>query len=142
MKKYDLTTVERIDRRKAAKMYNMGFDVQFIPCKLNPENDFYSLGIVENMFLCGQYGDFNKLLNAYEYFNCRPDTGNYTAFYVERAKMLVHFEFSDGSNPYIFRGSPVECYNELLRWAKNFDISPIDSGFYKLTEKHPARKEF
>ena len=45
MNKYDFRTVERVDRRKTAALYDFGFDILFIHCKLNPENNFYNMGI-------------------------------------------------------------------------------------------------
>ena len=135
MNKYDFRTVERISKIKAAELYNNGFDVLFIPCKLNPENNFYNLGIWQNQFLDGQYNSFEKLLNAFEYYNCTNETGKYTAFYIKREKVLIHFEFVDGSNPYIFRGSPLECLAELKRWNKNFNIEILQQYFYRLEEK-------
>lgn len=134
MRKYNFKTVERIDRRKAVAMYHFGLDVLFIPCKLNPENNFYNMGIWENIFLSGQYANFTALENAFTFYNCRNDTGKYIAFYVKREKIMLHFEFADGSNPYIFRGSPLECLKELKRWEKRFSIKPLKQGFYKLEE--------
>lgn len=134
MNKYNFTTLERVDRRKAAALYGLGFDILFIPCKLNPENNFYNLGIWENLFLSGQYESFEKLYNAFRFYNCTNETGKYIAFYVKREKIMIHFEFSDGSNSYIFRGSPLECLEELERWQKRFFIKPLKQGFYKLEE--------
>lgn len=134
MNKYDFRTLERITKTTAKKLYNAGLDVLFIPCKLNPENDFYSLGIWENKFLDGQHDTFEKLENAFSYYNNRPDTGKYTAFYIKREKMMIHFEFANGSNPYIFRGYPLECMKELEKWDKCWNIEQIKQGFYKLVE--------
>ena len=78
----DGATLKRIDRRKAAAAYNNGLDVLFIPCNLNPVNNFYNLGIWENKALDGQYRDFTALVNAFEYYNCNAETGRYTAFYI------------------------------------------------------------
>lgn len=84
MNKYNFSTLDRVTKTRARRLYNSGVGVLFIPCKLNPENNFYCLGIWQNKDLQGQYGDFDKLLNAFEYYNCRPDTGNYTAFYIKK----------------------------------------------------------
>lgn len=134
MKHYNFKTLERVDRRKAVTMYHFGLDVLFIPCELNPENDFYNLGIWENQFLIGQYANFTALENAFTAYNCNSETGKYIAFYVKREKIMIHFEFADGSNPYIFRGSPLECLEELKRWEKRFSIRPLKQGFYRLEE--------
>ena len=134
MNKYISSKIERVDRRKAATLYDMGFDVLFIPCKLHPENNFYNLGVWENLFLMGQYKSFPTLENAFTYYNCTSETGKYIAFYVKREKIMIHFEFADGSNPYIFRGSALECLEEMKRWEKRFFIEPLKQGFYRLNE--------
>lgn len=134
MRKYNFNKLERVSKRKAEQLYNNGFNVLFIPHKLNPENNFYNMGIWENVELVGQYETFEKLVNAFTYYNCRPDTGKYIAFYVSKEKSLIHFEFADGSNPYIFRGCPLECLEELKKWAVNFKITMLKQGFYKLEE--------
>lgn len=86
MKKYNFKTLERINKRAAKKLYNSGVDVLFIPCKCNPENNFYNLGIWENKYLDGQHETFEKLLNEYEYYNCNYNVlGKYTAFYIKKA---------------------------------------------------------
>lgn len=77
-------TLKRVNKTTAKKLYNAGNDVLFIPCKLNPLNNFYNLGIWENKTLLNQFETFEKLVNAFEYYNCRPDTGRYTAFYIKK----------------------------------------------------------
>lgn len=134
MNKYNFDKLERISKVKAKKLYNAGFDVLFIPYKLNPENNFYNLGIWENIYLQGQQETFEKLYNNFSYYNCTSETGLYIAFYVKREKTSIHFEFVNGSNPFIFRGSVLECLEELEKWAKNWSITPIKQGFYKLEE--------
>lgn len=134
MNKYDFRTLERVNKTQAAAIYNAGLSVLFIPCKLNPENNFYNLGIWENKFLDGQYNDFEKLVNAFTFYNCNAETGYYPAYYVKRERIMIHFQFSDGSNPYIFRGYPLECVKELSKWGKRFKIEALQEGFYKLEE--------
>ena len=75
--------LKRINKTTAKKLYYAGVDVLFIPCKLNPENNFYYLGIWENKDLAGQYKDFETLCNYFTWYNCRPDTGAYIAFYIK-----------------------------------------------------------
>lgn len=84
MKKYNFNTVKRISKTVARKLYNAGYNVLFIPCNLNPENNFYNLGIWENKNLAGQYDSFEKLVNSFEYYNCNNETGKYTAFYIKK----------------------------------------------------------
>lgn len=136
MNRYKFKNVERISKTQAKKYYEKGFDVLFIPCKCNPENDFFSLGIWENAFLRGQHETFEKLENAFSYYNNRTETGKYTAFYISKTEeTFIHFEFVNGSNPYIFRGVASECFAELKKWSKNWNIETLKQGFYRLKEK-------
>lgn len=84
MKRYNFNTVTRISKTVARKLYNTGRDVLFIPCNLNPENNFYNLGIWENKKLASQYDSFEKLVNSFEFYNCNNETGKYTAFYIKK----------------------------------------------------------
>ena len=58
-------TLKRINKTVARRLYNEGRDILFIPNKLNPDNDFYLLGIWENKDLNGQYKDFEKLCHYF-----------------------------------------------------------------------------
>lgn len=72
----------RIDKRVARRLYDAGEDVLFIPCNMRPDN-MWGLGIVENKYLLGQEETFDKLVNAYTWYNCNNETGRYIAFYKE-----------------------------------------------------------
>lgn len=72
----------RIDKRVARRLYDAGEDVLFIPCNMRPDN-MWGLGIVENKYLLGQEETFDKLVNAYTWYNCTNETGRYVAFYVD-----------------------------------------------------------
>lgn len=86
MKKYNFKTLERINKRAAKKIYNSGVEVLFIPCRLNPENNFFNLGIWINKNMQGYYHfEFETIVNEFEWYNCRSDTGLYTAFYIKKA---------------------------------------------------------
>lgn len=76
-------TLKRISKTRAKTLYNQGNKVLFIPCKLNPFN-MWGLGIWENNQLDGQFETFEKLANAFEYYNCNSETGKYIAFYIEQ----------------------------------------------------------
>lgn len=53
--------------------------------------------------------------------------------------MTLHFEFENGSNPYIFFGTKTECENEKKRWSRNWDLFSIGNSngneFFRLFEK-------
>lgn len=136
MREYTDKNFQRISKTDAKRLYNMGLDVYFCPVNLRPGSP-YNLGIWENRNLEGQYSTFEALENAFTAFNCTSnETGRYIAYYVKPGNMMIHFSFSDGSNPYVFRGDYKAILKEFARWEKNWDISPDTStGFYTLTEK-------
>lgn len=76
-------TLKRITKTRAKTLYSQGKKVLFVPCKLNPFN-MWGLGIWENNQLDGQFETFEKLVNAYEFYNCSSETGKYIAFYIEQ----------------------------------------------------------
>lgn len=128
MKKYNFNNLERISKIKAEKLYNSGLTVLFIPCKCNPENNFYNLGIWENKYLQGQFETFQELLNNYEFYNCNyNELGLYTAFYIK--KEWYHIEFENGSNPYICKN-----INELERLLKKYgsNLIHIENNYFKV----------
>lgn len=72
---------KRINKRSARAAYNNGLTVIFSPCNMRPFNNYFGLDMdinKDNINCQGQ--DFNKILNAYEYYNCNAETGKYTAF--------------------------------------------------------------
>lgn len=84
MKKYHFQNLTRINKTEAKRRYNDGENIFFIPCNLNPENNFYNLGIWENKYLWGQYEDFETLYGWYTFCNCNNETGKYIAFYIRK----------------------------------------------------------
>ena len=76
------TCIVRINKKQARKTYDNGLPVLFSPVNMDPLKRFCSLAIWESKDLDGQYNTFDALVNAYEYYNCNSETGNYTAFYV------------------------------------------------------------
>ena len=76
------TILKRINKRIARKAYNNGLYVLFIPCKCSPTNTWFNLGIWEHKQLDGQYETFDKLCNAFEWYNCNNETGRYITFYI------------------------------------------------------------
>ena len=85
MNKYSFTlkngTLERISKAQAKKMYNLGLNVLFCPVNMSPIARHNGLMIWQNKDLEGQYDDFEKLCNAYSYYNCVNETGRYIAYY-------------------------------------------------------------
>ena len=139
MKRYNFKTVARVTKKEAEQFFNMGFEVLLIPHKCNPENKFYHMGGWCNMFDnsdTDKFDLFNRLCDEVTYYSCGyNETGRYLAYYVKHGDFIIHFDFADGSNPYIYRGTVWDCMDELKKFGKNFDIKPVKRGFYHLTEK-------
>jgi len=70
---------ERIQKRKARSLFNKGRTVYLVPSKLNPESPFVGyIGVNKD-----RSGDFDKAVNAFEYYNCTNETGRYAHFYTD-----------------------------------------------------------
>lgn len=100
MHSYFSDTLERVSKRKAKKLYNMGFDVVCAPCKMRPEGSPFAMGYTANIARCNS--DFIGFCNSFMNYNCSAETGRYISFYAPRKKIVIHLEFADGSNPYIY----------------------------------------
>ena len=146
MNKYTFTshgrrTFTRVSKTTAKKAYINGFVIALCPCKLRPGTPWDSETIVDRETRgcvtddISAENDFEKLLNAFEYYNLNRDTGSYTAFFIESDLDYIHFTFSDGSNPYAFYGYPVECLKELDRWKNRYIVKYQGQHNYTLTEK-------
>lgn len=100
-------TFERISKKTAKTAYKNGLTVVFSPVNLKPFNNFYSLDvdINKNNLNCNGL-EFEKVVNAYENYNCNSETGLYTAFYIP-----IHFvDFLGNETASTTRGSRKE-YN-------------------------------
>lgn len=131
MNKIEYCGFIRIAKPTARKLYNAGMDVRVLPCKMPPRS-IWGVGITGNIH---SHGEFERFCNHFSYYNCTAETGKYPAFYVV-GNMLIHFSFVDGSNPYIYRGAPLDCWKEIQRWRKNWKISADGGNMFTLTEKH------
>ena len=115
-------TCVRVSKALARKAYNYGLGVYFCPCKLHPGFPWNpEIGIAKQ-----DSDSFETVLNEFEFYNCSNETGRYTAFYMEKWNVL-HFSFTDGSNPHIFKSARPETRIKVLEtWSKDYSIS-IDS---------------
>lgn len=68
----------------------------------------------------------------------RPD------FLLFQDRLVLHFEFADGSNPYVFFGDHGSVLAELDRWARNWTIRPLKHDgrtlYARLSEKPRSRR--
>lgn len=131
MNKYETKNLIRVNKTVARKLYNLGFDVGLCPCKANPESPWGLIITFNN----NRYDyAFDKVVNNFAWYNCNNELGTYPAYYVEKYTYL-HFSFKDGSNPYYFRGSAVECLEEIKKWSKNWIIEGGKSNCFELKQK-------
>jgi hypothetical protein len=79
MRNININGYKRISKRTAAKLYEKGQPILFCPVKLRPGGLWGNGCIVTKR----EGRTFKQELNAFEYYNCSNETGNYTAFYVK-----------------------------------------------------------
>ena len=73
--------MKRIDKRIARKLYEAKKPFFICACNMYYTTGFY---VDENFSLRYEYIDsFDKLVNAFEYYNCDNERGRYAAYYVE-----------------------------------------------------------
>lgn len=69
----------------ARKCYDHGLLVMFCPVNMYPLNDNYPCAAwIQKNDDCN---NFQKAVNAFEYYNCNHETGYYTAFYIPMCRV-------------------------------------------------------
>ena len=73
---------KKIRKNTARKLFKEGKEICLIPCRARVSMwiDFYKIQI-DRYFSTNR--DFDKIVNAFEYYNCNPEMGNYAHFYIE-----------------------------------------------------------
>ena len=85
MNVFNFRELDRLDKRAARKAFNSGAEIMVIPCKCNPENAFINFGVwVSKNEMSDDY-DFDQFVNAFEFYNCNPETGRYASYYARKA---------------------------------------------------------
>jgi len=83
MKQYRTNGIVRISKQMAQRMYANGVDIMLLPCKLNPETPFIKNAWINNHMKEDEIEmEFNTLCNAYRYYNCNKEAGEYISFYI------------------------------------------------------------
>lgn len=94
MRKYTFThngkEYNRISKKSARKQFLQGRTVFLLPCKFRFGSPWLSAfpisGEAQKVYAIDDIGlanRFDSLVNSFEYYNCNPETGKYSAFYVE-----------------------------------------------------------
>lgn len=78
--------LRKIRKDRARKLFNEGRAIKIIPCRANPASIW--MGFIEIQkdlpFAKEHEGNtFDKIVNAFEYYNCNPEMGRYAHFYIE-----------------------------------------------------------
>lgn len=68
----------QINKTVARKLYNEGKTFWMTACNMRPE-----CGILINSAHREYDEDFNKLVNAFVYYNCNNETGRYPRYYID-----------------------------------------------------------
>lgn len=69
--------MKQINKTVARKLFNAGKEFWMVPCNMRPE-----YGILINS-LGRSYTNFDKVYNAFCYYNCDNERGRYPRFYVD-----------------------------------------------------------
>jgi hypothetical protein len=84
----------RVNRTKAERLYNEGYTVYLLPCKVRPDFNAafilpYDINIKVWQAHESQPSKFDNIVNYYHYYNCNyEETGKYIAFYVLRKEAI------------------------------------------------------
>lgn len=71
--------MRKINKAQARKMFNNGSTITMLPHKANPNSSWFKgAAFVKN----NHSGDFDKLVNEIEHYNCNYQLGYYLAYYV------------------------------------------------------------
>jgi hypothetical protein len=76
--------MKRINKRVARGLYNEGIAILVLPNKTNA-NNAWNIGMEANKAELEKKeldADFDRLINAYEHYNCNAELGSYSAFYI------------------------------------------------------------
>ena len=76
---------KRVNKPTARKMYNRGFTIEIIPCKVLFTKDEFAWikPFVTNIKDSTESENkFDRMVNAFEYYNCNAETGYFAHYYV------------------------------------------------------------
>ena len=68
----------RVRNEVARKLYNAGYEVALMPCKLRFDNGWVSPFIIKD-----DNETFSHKINDFTYYNCNSETGYYPHYYVK-----------------------------------------------------------
>lgn len=71
---------KRVTITQARKLYNNGHTLYIVPSKVYPS--YNNMWIQPYKANKNNDGDFEKLVNSYEYYNCNSELGRVANFYI------------------------------------------------------------
>lgn len=72
--------LKRVNKPTARKMFHDGYTLTLCPCKMRPDSP-WGVGSIINKETADN--TFDRLVNAFEWYNCGAETGYYASYYVE-----------------------------------------------------------
>lgn len=70
--------MEKMNKTAARKMWNEGKEFWITACNLRSECGL----LIDPMRIASEFdGDFDKMVNAFTFYNCTNETGRYPAYY-------------------------------------------------------------
>lgn len=105
-------TFKRVNKSVARRMYNMGFEVKLLPCKVNSaialdptaQGHFWvnpstikqdsptSVQLEDKSFKLCADSTFDRLVNTYTYYNCNAELGYYPHYFVSEEDHIKYKE--------------------------------------------------
>lgn len=88
MNKYSITNektgvvYKRITKKEARKLFDSGNALVVIPCKLAPFTPWHMECIIDGFNKESEDRTFDRIINAFIFYNCNYETGYYPAFYI------------------------------------------------------------
>ena len=80
---YNGLRLYRINKRLARKLVNMGCDIYVKPHKMNANNIFCNMMIINGNTLDNCSKTFDDYVNIYQYYNCNSECGYYCDFWFD-----------------------------------------------------------
>jgi hypothetical protein len=82
--------VIQINKRKAKKLYNAGYEILLHPCKMAFEGHWQRPSSISMDIYPTHENQFEQWVDSFEYYNCNSDMGRYPRYFVQ-ARYLDEF---------------------------------------------------
>ena len=76
----EVTIMKKMNKAQARKAWNNGKSFWITACNMKPECGL----LIDLMRIAAEFsGDFDKMVNAFIYYNCNNECGRYPAYYID-----------------------------------------------------------